>query len=140
MLPIISVLPLFWRMMQCLKRYYTTRDKVHLPNAGKYAAGLSVVLFSSLMGNFQGTHTGTLAPRVWELPADQRMRHTVYSTYWPWYRVLWLICFIGTTLYNYTWDLFMDWGLGRIYSNNFMLRDRLVWQNHKWVRVIRLLA
>jgi len=68
------------------------------------------------------------------------MKHTVYSTYWPWYRVLWLICFIGTTLYNYTWDLFMDWGLGRIYSNNFMLRDRLVWQNHKWVRVIRLLA
>ena len=70
MLPIISVLPLFWRMMQCLKRYYTTRDKVHLPNAGKYAAGLSVVLFSSLMGNFQGTHTGTLAPLVRELPAD----------------------------------------------------------------------
>jgi uncharacterized membrane protein YphA (DoxX/SURF4 family) len=64
---------------------------------------------------------------------DRIPGRAVYSTNWPWTRIVWLVCFIGTTLYNYTWDLFMDWGLGRIYSDNFMLRDKLVWQNQKWV-------
>jgi len=110
MLPIISVAPLYWRVMQCWKRYYLTREKVHLVNSTKYMAGLSVVLFSTLMGNFQ------------QYEPD----------YWPPARILWLISFICSTLYMYCWDLWMDWGLGRIKSKHFFLRDDLVWVNHKW--------
>ena len=54
--PVFSVLPLFWRMAQCLRRYYETKEVVHLPNALKYAVGFSVVLFSCLMGNYNGRH------------------------------------------------------------------------------------
>jgi hypothetical protein len=68
-----------------------------------------VVLFSSLMGNYQQ-----------------------YSPYWPPARVLWLVSFVLSTLYMYCWDVFMDWGLGRVKSKNFFLRDQLVWQSHRW--------
>lgn len=110
LLPFISVAPLYWRLAQCLKRYYYDRDKFHLLNALKYACASLVVLFSTLNGNFQQYEPG----------------------YWPITRILWLISFILSTLYTYLWDVFMDWGLGRIKSKNFLLRDKLVWQHHKW--------
>ena len=110
MLPFFSVLPLFFRFLQCLKRYHMTRDKFQLGNALKYACGGSVVLFSTLMGNYQKYEPG----------------------YWPITRLLWIISFICSTLYMYCWDIFVDWGLGRVSSKHFFLRDKLVWGNHKW--------
>ena len=110
MLPFISVAPLYWRFAQCLKRFYITREKVHIANALKYGCASLVVLFSTLEGNFQQYEPG----------------------YWPITRILWLISFILSTLYTYTWDVFMDWGLGRPKSKYFLLRDKLVWQEHRW--------
>ena len=56
-----------------------------------------------------------------------------YSPDWPAARILWLICFVGSTLYMFCWDVFMDWGLGRWNSRHRLLRDKLVWHEHKWV-------
>eukprot|EP01112_Ceratiomyxa_fruticulosa_P006437 TRINITY_DN1723_c0_g5_i1.p1 TRINITY_DN1723_c0_g5~~TRINITY_DN1723_c0_g5_i1.p1 ORF type:complete len:618 (-),score=69.73 TRINITY_DN1723_c0_g5_i1:873-2726(-) len=61
-LPILSGLPLAWRFCQCLKRYYQTKEKIHLGNTGKYAVGFSVVLFSALYGNFQSYPLPWTAP------------------------------------------------------------------------------
>ena len=85
MLPIISCLPLFWRFAQCLRRYYYTRRTELLFNALKYTCGLTVVLFSSINGNFQQYEPG----------------------YWPASRILWICCFVGSTLYMFCWDVFM---------------------------------
>jgi hypothetical protein len=107
--PVVSCLPLFWRMMQCLRRYAATKQLEHLANSTKYAVGFSVIVFSSINGDFSS-----------------------YSTEWSVVRVLWVISFVGSTLYMYTWDFFMDWGLGRIHSKNFPLRDKLFYANRKW--------
>eukprot|EP01095_Lingulamoeba_sp_RSL-Kostka_P002199 TRINITY_DN13073_c0_g1_i1.p1 TRINITY_DN13073_c0_g1~~TRINITY_DN13073_c0_g1_i1.p1 ORF type:complete len:685 (+),score=169.74 TRINITY_DN13073_c0_g1_i1:122-2176(+) len=109
--PITSILPMAWRFMQCIKRYIYTRKIEHLPNAGKYGFGFSVVLFSYLAGHGE---------------------FQVYNEEWSPLRIIWLICFICSTLYMYTWDLFMDWGLGRVKSKNFFLRDKLIFKDRKW--------
>lgn len=55
----------------------------HLGNALKYATAMSVSLF----GTFQ--------------PAAMHKSP------------LWVLCFVIATLYQYTWDIFMDWDLLR---------------------------
>jgi hypothetical protein len=46
--PVIIVLPLWCRFMQCLRRYYDTKDRFpHLANAGKYGLAMVVVLFGA---------------------------------------------------------------------------------------------
>jgi hypothetical protein len=34
--PLLSMIPSTWRFLQCLRRYYDSKDKRHLQNAGKY--------------------------------------------------------------------------------------------------------
>ena len=45
--PVISVLPYFWRSMQCLRRFRDTRQRRHLVNFGKYFVSMLVVVVSS---------------------------------------------------------------------------------------------
>jgi len=37
--------------------------------------------------------------------------------------------FVGTTLYQYFWDVRMDWGLGNCGSKNTFLRDKLIYKS-----------
>jgi len=98
-LPVLSGLPLYWRLMQCLRRYYDTGMKHQLLNALKYLISLSVVLFSTLNGNLQGEHG------------------------WDPLRLAWLGSFIIATLYAYCWDVKMDWGLIQPDSKYPLLRN-----------------
>ena len=53
--PLLSALPAWFRLAQCLRRYYDTRKAFpHLANAGKYSTTLLVVLFSSLAAASEG--------------------------------------------------------------------------------------
>jgi hypothetical protein len=97
--PLLAALPLWWRLMQNLRTYYDVRKRFpSLANAGKYATGMSVVIF----GIFQITnsHQSTWDPLV----------------------AFYLACLIISTLYNYIWDVFMDWGLGK--SEHGYLREK----------------
>eukprot|EP01088_Endostelium_zonatum_P006764 TRINITY_DN18901_c0_g1_i1.p1 TRINITY_DN18901_c0_g1~~TRINITY_DN18901_c0_g1_i1.p1 ORF type:complete len:759 (-),score=134.31 TRINITY_DN18901_c0_g1_i1:49-2325(-) len=85
-----AFMPLFWRMMQCLRRFVLTQNFQHLANAGKYGSGFSVILFAALHGNYY-----------------------LGNAEWNATRILWGISFVFATLYMYTWDVTMDWGLGR---------------------------
>eukprot|EP01134_Creolimax_fragrantissima_P001469 CFRG1469T1 len=88
-LPILSALPLFWRLMQQFKRYHTTKLAwPHLANALKYMIALVLVILSSLHENW-----------------------TKSASYWSPERVAWFVAMIVSTLYAYTWDICMDWGL-----------------------------
>ena len=46
--PFFAVMPVLWRLFQCLRRYKDSRVKDHLYNAGKYTATLSVTFFSTI--------------------------------------------------------------------------------------------
>lgn len=36
-LPLLTGLPLVWRFLQCIKRFYQSKQTMHIFNAGKYA-------------------------------------------------------------------------------------------------------
>jgi len=106
-LPVLSALPYFWRHLQCLKRYRATGLKVNLGNAGKYGVACTVIVFGGING------------------------YQSYPEQWTPLRVVWLVAFVFATLYNYLWDVFMDWGLGRKQHDG--LRKTLLYRPHVWV-------
>jgi len=93
---LITVMPLMWRLMQCMVRYNSTRERKHLFNAGKYFSAFTVVIFGVFNSNFskKEDHDGD----------DDAFAHNVY-------RAVWIAVFIAATLYQFWWDIFMDWGL-----------------------------
>lgn len=92
--PIIHAAPLWFRFMQNLRRYRDTKDRFpHLANAAKYAFALCVGLFGAFHPNYKHTAEGVTA-----------------------YQVSWLIIYVCSTLYTYSWDVTMDWSLLRFAS------------------------
>jgi hypothetical protein len=96
LIPIITQIPLVIRFNQCLRKYIDTGDRFpHLANAFKYALSQLVTLF------------GTFHPLYLEyLDKDSGARL-------PFYQIFWTILFVSSSLYSFTWDVFMDWGLGK---------------------------
>lgn len=86
--PIISALPLYLRLMQCFRRYFDTQQRFpHFVNAGKYATAMSVVLIGVFHQSFtRGSHGEHAA---------------------------WIAALATSTMYSYSWDVLMDWDLGK---------------------------
>jgi xenotropic and polytropic retrovirus receptor 1 len=100
---IMMVVPFYWRLMQCLKKYYETKDKFpHLVNAGKYMSSIAVVFLNLL--NYYA-----------ESPS----------------KMTWVLAYIFATLYAYIWDITMDWGLIRSNPNYPFLRQKILFPE-KW--------
>jgi len=95
--PLLAMLPLFWRAMQCISRYHLTKDKGHLLNLGKYCTAIVVAAVS--IGN-------------------------VYNSN---YIYPWIVFSILSTVYSFSWDIFGDWGLGKKQAHYKYLRDRLLY-------------
>ncbi|PRP79029.1 SPX domain-containing protein [Planoprotostelium fungivorum] len=81
--PIIVIVPAILRFLQCLRRYRDTKDFNQVLNAGKYATTFLVATFSTLKGNLTS----------------------------PVFLVFWVICYVISTAYTYTWDVKKDWSL-----------------------------
>jgi hypothetical protein len=47
-MPLIAAFPLWWRLLQCARRFHDSGDKKHLANLGKYFASIVVVLVGAL--------------------------------------------------------------------------------------------
>eukprot|EP01029_Cantina_marsupialis_P022720 TRINITY_DN5563_c0_g1_i1.p1 TRINITY_DN5563_c0_g1~~TRINITY_DN5563_c0_g1_i1.p1 ORF type:complete len:662 (-),score=133.52 TRINITY_DN5563_c0_g1_i1:326-2311(-) len=110
--PILIGLPLWFRFMQCIRRYIDTRKRFpNLANALKYAVALSVTAF----GAFH--------------PSSLKQQYNDGA--WSMFHFLWIISYVGSTLYTFTWDVTQDWGLMRINKNNFLLRETLLYPR-KW--------
>ncbi|XP_040150932.1 xenotropic and polytropic retrovirus receptor 1 isoform X1 [Anopheles arabiensis] len=109
--PVVAMLPAWFRMAQCLRRFRDTRDAhPHLANALKYSTSFFVVIFSSI----------TQATR------DQYAK----SSDNPWF-YLWILASIVSSCYAYTWDIKMDWGLfDSKSSDNKFLRDEVVYSSN----------
>lgn len=96
LVPIICLLPLYFRFNQCMRRFFETGDRFpHLANAFKYALSQTVTLF------------GAFHPLY-------RMKRTVTSDSANYFQLFWAALFVVSSLYSFTWDLYMDWGLGKI--------------------------
>jgi hypothetical protein len=96
LIPIICLFPLLVRFNQCLRRYVDTGDRFpHLANASKYALSQTVTLFGAFHPLYL-EYSNTTTVEVINL-----------------FQMFWMILFISSSLYSFTWDVYMDWGLGR---------------------------
>ncbi|VEU42395.1 unnamed protein product [Pseudo-nitzschia multistriata] len=86
------MLPLVFRFNQCLRKYADSGDRFpHLANASKYALSQLVTL------------TGAFHPLYLEVESGRELV----------YQVFWTFLFFASSIYSFTWDVYMDWGLGR---------------------------
>jgi EXS family/SPX domain len=85
LIPLLTLLPLWFRFNQCLRRYTDTGKRFpHLANACKYALSQTVTLF------------GAFHPLY--------MRNNRESEI---FQLFWMCAFIASSLYSFWWDLFM---------------------------------
>jgi hypothetical protein len=107
-LPLLNMLPIISRLLQCLRRYYDSKDVNQLANAGKY---LSTVM-------------AICATYVHKRVMTQPLFEDV-STAWL---IIWFTINIWSTLYKYVWDVVMDWGLFRVTDTKYkLLRKNLLY-------------
>lgn len=117
--PVISCLPAFWRLMQCLRCYYDTRHYPHLINAGKYFTTFPVVILFALYALDRESLTEGLVDEIKENP----------------YLPAWMVASFVHAAYTFIWDIYMDWGL--LQSKN-LLRPNLgySWKSLYYVAII----
>ena len=88
--PFVICLPAWWRFWQCIRRYRDSKEAFpHLVNAAKYSTTFVVVLFGWLNGYFADPDGGG---------------HSLLF-------YAWILSSVVSSLYAYTWDIKMDWGL-----------------------------
>ena len=98
LLGFLSCLPGIWRLLQCLRRYYDTRNAFpHLVNGGKYTF---TILASMTLSLYRIDQSFSL-------------------------KALFVFCATVNSIYCSVWDLAMDWSLGNPYSKHPYLRDVL---------------
>ncbi|CAJ2507578.1 Uu.00g087640.m01.CDS01 [Anthostomella pinea] len=105
LLGFFTALPPIWRALQCLRRYYDTKNVFpHLVNCGKYGATILTAIILSLY-RINGNHTNL---------------------------ALFVTVATINSIYTSIWDLFMDFSLLQQDSQHRFLRDILALKR-RWV-------
>jgi hypothetical protein len=99
-LPLLALLPPFWRLMQCVRRYITDRSKMHIANGCKYSVAL-IVATAAILKSLYSNHVSFL--------------------------VIWIVIVAGNTTFTYLWDIKFDWSLGDKTATNKGLRNTLLY-------------
>lgn len=85
LIPLLTLLPLWFRFNQCLRRYTDTGNRFpHLANAFKYALSQTVTLF------------GAFHPLYMRNKRDSQV-----------FQLFWMFAFVASSLYSFWWDLYM---------------------------------
>ncbi|KAL0483199.1 hypothetical protein AKO1_014851 [Acrasis kona] len=106
-LPIINIFPQYSRFMQCCRRFYDSRDKNQLVNAGKYLFTIIAMLTTFIQKNIKN--------------------NTIHDVSTAWL-VIWFSANIFSTLFKVGWDMVMDMGLFRVDGVKYkFLRSRLLY-------------
>ncbi|KAI5074286.1 hypothetical protein GOP47_0010247 [Adiantum capillus-veneris] len=95
---VVSMVPYWWRLAQCIRRWIDERNPEHITNGVKYFSAL-VAAGVALTYNHQKTTT--------------------------WLAIFIVISSV-VAVYQLYWDLYKDWGLLRSGSKNYLLRDQLM--------------
>lgn len=115
LLGFFTTLPAIWRSLQCLRRYYDSRNWFpHLANFLKYVGNILYYMTLSL----------------WRL--------NVRSENMTDYRIAFIVFAAINGLYCSFWDIFMDWSLGNPFAKHRFLRDQLAYRN-KWIYYIAMI-
>lgn len=94
----LGFIPYWFRFWQCLHKYWDSKQRIHLVNAGKY--------FSDMLVPIAG---------IWFLPSDFDNAFWIYAALHFW-----------ASTYSYCWDIYMDWGLLRCWKREkYALRDKI---------------
>lgn len=117
LIPLVCLFPLWIRFNQCLRRYMDTKKRFpNLANAFKYAMSQTVTLF------------GAFHP-IYLLHSHETRHHkyVVSKDDINLFQEFWMGLFMASSLYSFSWDVLMDWGLGR--PNFAFLGPRLMFPN-----------
>eukprot|EP01132_Coremiostelium_polycephalum_P004259 gene4259-5329_t len=109
--PLLNALPYYWRIMQCVRRYYETkRFFPHMTSAIRSIFSLIALLLAYLA-----------------------MSHT-HDIVWTELKIIWFIVNVIGSFYKWYADLAVDWGflLNRKTNSAWPLREKLVYK--KFVR------
>ncbi|XP_044731655.1 xenotropic and polytropic retrovirus receptor 1 isoform X2 [Chrysoperla carnea] len=108
--PLVNCIPAWLRFAQCLRRYRDSREAFpHLVNAGKYSTTFFVVGFATLRDMHASEY-----PNKMDNP----------------FLYCWLVASTIGSLYAYTWDIKMDWGLfDKSAGENKYLREEIVYSS-----------
>lgn len=89
LIPLVTLLPLWFRFNQCLRRFIDTGNRMpHVANAFKYALTQTVTLFGAFHPLYMNDTKSAL------------------------FQSFWTFAFVASSIYSFTWDVYMDWGLG----------------------------
>ncbi|KAL3679555.1 hypothetical protein R1sor_022511 [Riccia sorocarpa] len=108
---LISLLPYWWRFMQCVRRFIDEGDRAHVANGGKYLSALVAVVLRIQYGR-----TSSVA-----------------------WAFLFVLSSAVATVYQVYWDLVVDWGLLRKNSSNKWLRDQLIMPKRKAIYFVSMI-
>ncbi|KAK6439725.1 Xenotropic and polytropic retrovirus receptor 1 [Oleoguttula sp. CCFEE 5521] len=108
LLGFLTCLPGIWRGMQCLRRYYDTRNVFpHLVNGGKYTF---TILGALSLSTFRMNKTTPML-------------------------AFFITCATVNSIYCSIWDVVMDWSLGVPSAKHKFLRETLAYKNVWWYYV-----
>lgn len=115
--PVISCLPAMWRLLQCLRCFYDTKQVKHLVNMGKYMTTFPVVILATMFAT--------------KVDAS----FSFYRLDWKevgWIIVLWLIFSFIHAIYTFLWDIYCDWGLwsfakGSYFRKTLIYRYKIIY-------------
>ncbi|GMH31214.1 hypothetical protein Nepgr_033057 [Nepenthes gracilis] len=100
----VSLLPYYWRAMQCARRWFDEGQTSHLANLGKYVSAM-VAAGAIVAYEKEGTNG---------------------------YLCLVIATSSAATIYQLYWDFVKDWGLLQFHSRNAWLRNELMLR-HKFI-------
>ena len=114
---VMYCLPFWIRFIQCVYKFIETRNDSfqessnHLINAAKYVSGMIVIVFSGVK-SLSPEQTGFQQPQL---------------------EFFWIVSLIVKTAFCVLWDILMDWDLGSLTRNDFLLRPKSQLFFPRWV-------
>ncbi|KAE8715247.1 SPX and EXS domain-containing protein 1-like isoform X3 [Hibiscus syriacus] len=117
-IPVVLVIPYIWRLMQCLRQYKDTKEKMTLLNGNAFESLLSFIYIALVCLLTLALKYSTAVPVIF-LSA---LKYHVLPDRWTYvYRRLWLFSSFVNSLYSFYWDVTRDWDLSvftRIFKFN----------------------
>ncbi|KAI7862579.1 EXS family-domain-containing protein [Spinellus fusiger] len=107
--PFLASIPPWWRLLQCIRRFKDSNERVHVQNGFKYVTSIMASMATGI--------------------------RRIHSPLWM--QVVWIIACVVNSSYTSVWDIKMDWGLLKPNSCHFLLRNDIVF--YKWTYYVAVI-
>ena len=112
--PVVASIPTMLMLLQCLRRFSDKRQVKYLVNAGKFATTFPIIIFATLFSV--------------RITSSFSLHHLIsnFATL-GWIAASWLLFALIHAIYEFIWDVHIDWGLFQ-FSKGTILRPVLLYQ------------